>query len=250
MKSDLTTEQVARCVQTVKQQQGVTDAAALYNKSEKVRKQGGEETCDVYITVPEEPKLLNNWVVLKQKKTQTPLMLEDGSAVITDKMAQVLDLQPGDVMEIETDEGWRAVFSGEPSVGGRFSALSVFGLLPAALVGIDLKTFVEHGAEAERICSEDAIDNPAIGLAAFLYDNYLAGRNKFSFLTQKRGRVLGLWIEQLVAESLGKHGQGILPNIEIDSLLLTKDSGDRTVVMYQTRNDLWDERHNFEMSMS
>ena len=158
---------------------------------------------------------------------------------------------PGSQLEKQAkDEGWRAVFSGEPSVGGRFSALSVFGLLPAALVGIDLKTFVEHGAEAERICSEDAIDNPAIGLAAFLYDNYLAGRNKFSFLTQKRGRVLGLWIEQLVAESLGKHGQGILPNIEIDSLLLTKDPGDRTVVMYQTRNDLWDERHNFEMSLS
>ncbi len=158
---------------------------------------------------------------------------------------------PGSQLEKQAkDEGWRAVFSGEPSVGGRFSALSVFGLLPAALVGIDLKTFVEHGAEAERICSEDAIDNPAIGLAAFLYDNYLAGRNKFSFLTQKRGRVLGLWIEQLVAESLGKHGQGILPNIEIDSLLLTKDPGDRTVVMYQTRNDLWDERRNFEMSLS
>lgn len=158
---------------------------------------------------------------------------------------------PGSQLQRQAEEeGWRAVFSGEPSVGGRFSALSVFGLLPAALVGIDLKTFVEHGAEAERICSEDAIDNPAIGLAAFLYDNYLAGRNKFSFLTQKRGRVLGLWIEQLVAESLGKHGQGILPNIEIDSLLLTKDPGDRTVVVYQTRNDLWDERHNFEMSLS
>lgn len=62
-------------------------------------------------------------------------------------------------------------------------------------------------------CSEDAIDNPAINLAAFLYDNYLKGRNKFSFLTPKRGRVLGLWIEQLVAESLGKNGEGILPNI-------------------------------------
>ena len=158
---------------------------------------------------------------------------------------------PGSELEHQAKaEGWRAVFPGEASVGGRFSALSVFGLLPAALVGIDLKTFVEHGAEAERICSEDAIDNPAIGLAAFLYDNYLAGRNKFSFLTQKRGRVLGLWIEQLVAESLGKQGQGILPNIEIDSLLLAKDPGDRTVIMYQTRNDLWDERHNFEMSLS
>lgn len=158
---------------------------------------------------------------------------------------------PGSDLERRAkEEGWRAVFPGETSVGGRFSALSIFGLLPAALVGIDLKTFVAHGAEAERACSEDAIDNPAIGLAAFLYDNYLAGRNKFSFLTQKRGRVLGLWIEQLVAESLGKQGQGILPNIEIDTLLLTNDPGDRTVIMYQTRNDLWDERHNFEMSLS
>lgn len=158
---------------------------------------------------------------------------------------------PGSDLERQArEEGWRKVFLGEPSVGGRFSALTVFGLVPAALVGIDLKEFIAHGAEAERACSEDAIDNPAICLAAFLYDNYLARRNKFSFLTQKRGRVLGLWIEQLVAESLGKHGQGILPNIEIDSLLLTKDPGDRTVVMYQTKNDLWDERHNFEMSLS
>ena len=56
--------------------------------------------------------------------------------------------------------------------------------------------------EAEQRCSEDAIDNPAIGLASFLYDNYLQGRNKFTFLTQKRGRVLGLWIEQLVSSLL------------------------------------------------
>ena len=107
-----------------------------------------------------------------------------------------------------------------------------------------------HAIDAERQCSEDAIDNPAIGLASFLYDNYLQGRNKFTFLTPKRGRVLGLWIEQLVAESLGKDGQGILPNIEIDSLLLTKDPGDRSVIMYLTRTDLWDERRNFEMSLS
>ena len=58
-----------------------------------------------------------------------------------------------------------------------------------------------------------------------------------------------LWIEQLVAESVGKNGQGILPNIEIDTLLLKKDPGDRSVIMYQTKNDLWDERHNLEMSL-
>lgn len=158
---------------------------------------------------------------------------------------------PGSDLEQQAkEEGWLAVFNGEPTVGGRFSALSVFGLLPAALVGVDLKEFMERAADAERVCSEDAVDNPAITLAAFLYDNYTQGRNKFSFLTPKRGRVLGLWIEQLVAESLGKSGQGILPNIEIDSLTLRRDMGDRSVIMYQTRTDLWDERKNFEMSLT
>ncbi len=151
---------------------------------------------------------------------------------------------------LATEEGWRAIFRGEPTVGGRFSALSVFGLLPAALAGIHLDEFLAHACEAEKRCSEDAIDNPAINLAAFLFDNYCQGRNKFSFLTPKRGRVLGLWIEQLVAESLGKAGQGILPNIEVDTLLLTEDPGDRSVIMYQTATDLWDESRNFEMSLA
>lgn len=148
------------------------------------------------------------------------------------------------------DEGWRATFLGEPTVGGRFSALSVFGLVPAALVGIDLASFMGHAKDAERLCSEDSVDNPAIALASFLYDNYMQGRDKFCFFTPKRGRVLGLWIEQLVAESLGKQGLGILPNIEIDSLMLTHDPKDRCVVTYQTKTDLWDERKNFDMSLA
>ncbi len=158
---------------------------------------------------------------------------------------------PGSALEQQAlREGWLKVFNGTPSVGGRFSALSVFGLLPAAFVGIDLEEFMRHAAQAEELCAEDSIDNPAINLAAFLYDNYASGRDKFSFLTPKRGRVLGLWIEQLVAESTGKGGVGILPNIEIDSLLLNQDRQERCVVMYQTRTDLWDERKNFEMSLA
>ncbi len=158
---------------------------------------------------------------------------------------------PGsDLERLAREEGWLKVLPGEPSVGGRFSALSVFGLLPAALVGIDLAELMEHARMAERLCSEDAIDNPAVNLAAFLFDNYQQGRDKFSFLTPKRGRVLGLWIEQLVAESLGKEGKGILPNIEVDSLLLADDPQDRSVIMYQTRADLWDESKNFEMSLA
>lgn len=158
---------------------------------------------------------------------------------------------PGSALEEQAKrEGWLKVFSGEPTVGGRYSALSVFGLVPAALVGIDLDEFLEHARSAEAACSEDSVDNPAIILAAFLYDNYVQGRDKFSFLTQKRGRVLGLWIEQLIAESLGKNGKGILPNIEPDALVLAKDQGDRTAIMYKTKNDLWDERKNFEVSLA
>lgn len=158
---------------------------------------------------------------------------------------------PGSELEKQAqDEGWLAIFHGEPTVGGRFSALSIFGLLPAALVGIKLSELLERAVDAEEDCSADAIDNPAIGLAAFLYDNYAQGRNKFSFLTPKRGRVLGLWIEQLVAESLGKRGIGILPNIELDALLLNKDTGDRTAIVYQTKTDYWDEQTNFEMGLA
>lgn len=158
---------------------------------------------------------------------------------------------PGSELEAQAkEEGWRAVFNGEPTVGGRFSALSVFGLLPAALIGIDLNEFLAHARKAEEACANNSIDNPAIQLAAFLYDNYLRGCDKFSFLTPKRGRVLGLWIEQLVAESLGKEGKGILPNIEVDPLLLAKKCTDRTVVIYKTQTDIWDENRNFEMSLA
>lgn len=178
---------------------------------------------------------------------------EFGRTLSDEEMARhlVAITDPGsDLDALAQREGWLAVFHGEPTVGGRYSALSVFGLLPAALVGIDLRTMMAQAVSAEAQCSEDSIDNPAIGLAAFLYDNYVDGRDKFSLLTQKRGRVLGLWIEQLVAESLGKSGKGILPNIEVDPLLLSHDPGDRCVITYQTKTDLWDEIKNFEMGLS
>lgn len=156
---------------------------------------------------------------------------------------------PGSVLEREAKEqGWVKVFPGEPTVGGRYSALSVFGLVPAALVGISLDELMSSAREAERICSEDSLENPAILLASFLYDNLRNGRDKFSFLCPKRGRVLGLWVEQLVAESVGKEGHGVLPNIEIDPLTLSFDPGDRSVIVYNTKTDLWDERQNFARS--
>ena len=157
---------------------------------------------------------------------------------------------PGSDLQKKAEaEDWVKVFPGEPTVGGRYSALSVFGLVPAALVGLDLNKFMARAREAEERCSSDSPDNPAIILASFLYDNYLDGRDKFSFLSPKRGRVLGLWIEQLVAESVGKEGKGILPNIEIDSITLSSDPGDRSAIIYNTKIDNWDERMNFERSL-
>lgn len=153
---------------------------------------------------------------------------------------------PGsDLQARAEEEGWARVFLGEPTVGGRYSALSVFGLVPAALVGIDIKKLIASAAEAEELCASDDLDNPAANLAAFLYDNLQHGRDKFSFFSPKRGRVLGLWIEQLVAESLGKNGYGILPNIEVDSLIVREDPKDRTVITYETKTDSWDARQNF-----
>lgn len=157
---------------------------------------------------------------------------------------------PGSGLEQKAkNEHWRHIFNGEPTVGGRYSALSVFGLVPAALVGIDLQKFVGSALEAEELCGSDSPDNPAIVLASFLYNNYVNGRDKFSFLSPKRGRVLGLWIEQLVAESVGKEGKGILPNIEVDSLTLSFDPGDRGAVVYTTKIDSTDEQMNFAKSV-
>ncbi len=185
-----------------------------------------------------------NSLLLAIKQAFSPILKDE----LPDHLVAITD--PGSSLEeMAQKEGWRKVFNGKPSVGGRYSALSVFGLVPAALTGIDIDKFLEFAFLAENECKQDNEENPAIGLAEFLFENYTQNRNKFSFLSPKRGRVLGLWIEQLIAESLGKNGCGITPNIEIDSLLLSEDSGDRSAIMYETETDSWDEKTSFEMSL-
>lgn len=145
---------------------------------------------------------------------------------------------PGsDLESLAQREKWRAIFYGEPTVGGRFSALSVFGLVPAALIGIDLHELIQVMRATERRCAIDAADNPAIQLAAFLYDNQVSGRGKFSLVTPKRAATLCLWIEQLVAESTGKNGKGELPNTETDSSLMATDKNERCAITYSDAQD-------------
>lgn len=145
---------------------------------------------------------------------------------------------PGSLLEgIAAKNGWRKVFPGSPDVGGRYSALSVFGLLPAALVGIDIRHLVAEARKCQHLCSGNFIENPAVQLASFLYENYRNGRRIFSLVSPQPGRVFGLWVEQLIAESLGKQGCGILPNIEIDASMLAVPRDDRCAITYAIRPD-------------
>ena len=145
---------------------------------------------------------------------------------------------PGtELEEVARKNGWRAVLHGDPEVGGRFSALSVFGLLPMALVGIDVESALAEAVTTQERCASDSPDNPAIWLASFLYENLKAGRDKFSLIMPPRNQVFGLWVEQLVAESLGKAGVGILPNVEIDPGILSDPVGDRSAILCNMNND-------------
>lgn len=118
---------------------------------------------------------------------------------------------PGTPLEkLATERGFRQVFIAPADVGGRFSALSVFGLVPAALIGADLHRLLDGAAGMAEACSRDE-DNPAARLAAALAELALAGRDKLTLVTSPGLRSLPDWLEQLVAESTGKGGRGVVP---------------------------------------
>ena len=120
---------------------------------------------------------------------------------------------PGTPLEaIARRHGFRSVFLGDAEVGGRFSALSVFGLVPAAIAGVDVRKALARSEATIRACrSMDPGTNPAALLGTVL--GVLAGRgvDKATIFASARVRSLGAWLEQLIAESTGKEGKGILP---------------------------------------
>lgn len=123
---------------------------------------------------------------------------------------------PGTPLEaLARERHFRRVFHGQPDIGGRFSALSAFGLLPAALKGLDLHRLLASArAMAEACRTERPGDNPGARLGAIVGTAARAGRDKLTFLMPRRLRPLGGWLEQLIAESTGKEGRGIVPVIE------------------------------------
>ena len=127
--------------------------------------------------------------------------------------------------ELASERGFRRTFLGDPDIGGRYSALSPFGIVPAALIGVDVRALLEGAPRAWETPVADASDENApapptaelpagVWLGAALSALARAGRDKLTFVISESLPGLGLWLEQLVAESTGKHGTGILPVAE------------------------------------
>ena len=111
-----------------------------------------------------------------------------------------------------TRESFRDVFVNPPDIGGRYSALSLFGLVPAALMGVNLDTLLGHARDMADACRRPgSAANPGLALGALMAASAQQGRDKLTLLVPPRLASLGLWVEQLVAESTGKQGAGVVP---------------------------------------
>ena len=117
---------------------------------------------------------------------------------------------PGSELDrLATERGFRATFPGEPEIGGRYSALSMFGMVPAALMGVDIERFLQRTAETIVLCHEEGDQNPGLELGLRLGEEWRGGRDKVCLDESPTG--FGLWAEQLLAESTGKQGKGLVP---------------------------------------
>ena len=108
---------------------------------------------------------------------------------------------------------FRHIFYGKPSIGGRYSVLSDFGLVPAAVMGLDLQRLLDTTALMVRSCGRHVppAENPGVVLGAILGNAAKAGRDKVTIIASKGIADFGAWLEQLLAESTGKHGKGLVP---------------------------------------
>jgi transaldolase/glucose-6-phosphate isomerase len=138
---------------------------------------------------------------------------------------------------LASTRGYRDTFINPADIGGRFSALSLFGLVPTALVGASVRDMLAAGSAMAEGCRQENHANAGLELGAFLGAAALAGRDKLTVVLPPSLSTLGLWIEQLVAESTGKHGKGILPVVD-EPLGRPEDYGqDRAFVAFSTDRD-------------
>jgi glucose-6-phosphate isomerase len=135
------------------------------------------------------------------------------------------------------EAGYREVFINPEDIGGRFSALSLFGLVPAALLGIDLDALLSSASRMAAESGSDSADNPGLALGRFVGTHAKSGRDKLTLLLPATLAPLGAWIEQLVAESTGKRGKGALPVVGEPLGPPSEYGEDRVFVAVETPGD-------------
>ena len=121
---------------------------------------------------------------------------------------------PGSSLEkVATKQGFARIFHGDPTIGGRYSVLSPFGLVPAAAAGIDVRSLITHALAMVRSCGADVPphENPGVQLGLAMGLAGLEGRDKVTITSSAKVADFGAWAEQLIAESTGKDGKGLIP---------------------------------------
>ena len=144
-----------------------------------------------------------------------------------------------DLDRLAKSDGFRRAFLNDPNIGGRYSALSCFGLAPAALAGVDLGRLLTPAVRMQERCRPDGAveDNPGARLGAAIGALVKAGRDKLTLLTTERARGLGMWVEQLLAESAGKSGAGVIPVVNEPMLPPDGYRDDRFFVQLRLNDD-------------
>ena len=147
----------------------------------------------------------------KSGGTIEPMSMYKAFSARVDGTHFVAVTDPGTSLEaLAGKSGFRRVFHGDPDIGGRYSALSAFGLVPAALAGFDVAGMLESAIGAAEECRGEQ-GNAGLWLGCALGELALQGRDKLTLVVDAPLSSQGLWAEQLIAESTGKHGRGILP---------------------------------------
>ena len=146
---------------------------------------------------------------------------------------------PGSQMQkVAESHGFRHIFYGVPSIGGRYSALSNFGMIPAAIQGVDVPKFLDRAEEMVRACASavPADENPGAILGAILGTLQKSGRDKVTLFASPGISDLGAWLEQLLAESTGKEGKGLIP-VDRESIGAPDVYGKDRVFVYMRLED-------------
>lgn len=141
---------------------------------------------------------------------------------------------PGSKLRQQAEQdGFRKIFLGVPSIGGRYSALSDFGLAPAAAIGVDVERFLDRTGEMVSACGPEAPpdDNPGVILGTVLGVAHEHNRNKITIVASAGISDLGAWLEQLLAESTGKNGKGLIP-VDRESMGAPEIYGDDRIFVY------------------